>query len=181
MTKLFHFSTIQDFLPRFPFLRRPPALSVWTSSNIPTQIKKKGYFPFFWVLPLGPPPRSPQALPPSSSTLPGLPQPLVGLNPPPLRHCYLHRRLGRLNASPRADGTLWQHSSLRRPQREMPNPLAVLLNRVASSLQSATSPSSATPQRRASPGLLRHCRHRRGRSSPRSALGVVVFGSPYTA
>lgn len=104
-------------------------------------------------MPLGPPPSLPfwatSGASSISPTLPGLPQPLVGLNPHPFRHCYLHRRLGRLNASPRADGTPWQHSSLRGPRQQMPNRVAVLLSSGTSSLQPASGPSSATPERRA--------------------------------
>ena len=51
----------------------------------------------------------------------------------------------------------------------------VFLSRDASSLQSATGPSSsATPQGRVPSGLVRHNRHCRGRSLPWRTLGVVV-------
>lgn len=56
-----------------------------------------------------------------------------------------------------------------------PNRLAVLLKRDTSSPHPAAGPSSATPERRAPPGLLRHSRHCCGRSLPWSTLGVVVF------
>lgn len=50
----FHFTT-EDFPPWFPFVRRPLALSLRTSSKIPTLINKTEHFSFFWTQPLGPP------------------------------------------------------------------------------------------------------------------------------
>ncbi|KAL6045488.1 hypothetical protein STEG23_004029 [Scotinomys teguina] len=61
------------------------------------------------------------------------------------------------------------------PDRDMPNTLEVPLKRDTSSPHSGTGPSSATPERTAPPGLLRHSRHCCGRSPPRSTPGVVVF------
>lgn len=124
---------------------------MWTSSNLLTPLRKEDISyssgsPSFAPAPFFGPP---QALPPSTSTLPGLPQHLVGLSPHLLRHCYLHRRLGRLNASLRADGTPWQHSSLRGPDRKCRPTRRSLLSRGTSNLRSATRPSSATPERRA--------------------------------
>lgn len=111
---------------------------------------------FLFLSPLKPP----QALPlPPPSTKPGLPQPSVGLNPHPFRHCYLHRRLGKLNASPRAGETPWQHSSLLRSRQEMPNTLAVLLRLDTSSHQ----PQQRCSRTQSPSGLLRHSRHRCGR------------------